>query len=386
MVKKYIAIILLCIFEVFCCALPALAEDVVDEQLQNMDLNDIDSFLSEINSKYGDYIPQYELKDLINSMRGKTSYDFGGMVSGIIKYVLGEIFENFTLLGQLIALSVVCAVLRNINSAFENDNVGKVTYSVIYLILAVIAIQSFSVAMRIGKETIEQMVGFIQALMPTMFALLASIGGITSVAVFNPLVFAGVSIASTWIKDILLPIILFTAVLGLINNISDRFHVSMLSSLLKQICVFLLGLFLSVFLGILVVKGAASATVDGITIRTAKFASKNFIPIVGGIFSDTVDTIVGCSLILKNAVGFAGLLIVLMIAIFPVLKILSIMFIYKLAAAVIQPLGEESMVKCMNDMAGSLMMIFVSVASIAMMFFVAVTVILAAGNITVMMR
>jgi len=384
--KKYIVIILLCMFEVFCIAVPAMAEDIVDEQLQNMDLNDINSFLSEINAKYGDYIPRYELKDLINSMRGKPGYDLGGMVSGIIKYVLREISVNFMLLGQLIALSVVCAVLRNINSAFENDNVGKVTYSVIYLILAVIAIQSFSVAMRIGKETIEQMVSFIQALMPTMFALLASIGGITSVAVFNPLIFAGVSVASTWIKDILLPIIFFTAVLGLINSISDRFHVSLLASFLKQICVFLLGLFLSVFLGILVVKGAASATIDGITVRTAKFASKNFIPIVGGIFSDTVDTIVGCSLILKNAIGFAGLLIVLMIAIFPVLKILSIVFIYKLAGAVIQPLGEESMVKCLNDMSSSLMLIFVSVASVAMMFFVAVTVILAAGNITVMMR
>lgn len=384
--KKAMVLIFICIFAVFFFTKQVLALDIVDEQLQNMDLNDINSFLKQINEKYGDYIPQYDLKDLIKSMRGERGYDFGGAVKGIIKYIFREISANFMLLGQLIALSVICAVLRNINSAFESDNVGKVAYSVIYLILIVIAIQSFSVAMRVGKEAIEQMVSFIQALMPTIFALLASIGGITSVAVFNPLIFIGVSAASTWIKDIILPIIFFTAVLGLINNISDRFHVSMLASFLKQICVFLLGLFLSVFLGILVVKGAASATIDGITIRTAKFASKNFIPIVGGIFSDTVDTIVGCSLILKNAIGFVGLLIVLMIAIFPVLKILSIVFIYKLAGAVIQPIGEESMVKCLNDMANSLMMIFISVASVAMMFFVAITVILAVGNATVMMR
>ncbi|NLZ55022.1 MAG: stage III sporulation protein AE, partial [Thermoanaerobacteraceae bacterium] len=147
-----------------------------------------------------------------------------------------------------------------------------------------------------------------------------------------------------------------------------------------------LGLFLSVFLGILVVQGAAASAVDGISIRTAKFASKNFIPIVGGIFSDTVDTVVGCSLILKNAIGFAGLIVILLTILFPVIKILAMVFIYRLAGAIIQPLGEEAMVKCLNDMANNLTFIAITVSSVALMFFVAVTVIIASGNITLMMR
>lgn len=388
--KKCIFIIAILIFTMFCFSHSTLADDMneelIDEQLQNMDLSDIDSFIERINKTYEDYIPQYELKDMIKIMRSGKGYDFRKIINGSARFILREISVNYILLSQLIALSIICAVLRNINSAFENDNVGKVTYSVIYLILAIIAIQSFSAAIRVGKETIEEMVSFIQALLPTILALLASTGGITSVAVLNPLIFIGVSAASTWIRDILLPVIFFTAVLGLINSFSDRFHVSLLASFLKQICIFLLGLFLSVFLGILVVNGAASATIDGVAVRTAKFASKNFIPIVGGIFSDTVDTIVGCSLILKNAIGFVGMLIVFLITIFPVLKILSLVIIYKLSGAIIQPLGEESMVRCLNDMANSLMLIFISVASVAMMFFVAITVILAAGNIAVMMR
>lgn len=133
-------------------------------------------------------------------------------------------------------------------------------------------------------------------------------------------------------------------------------------------------------------QGAGTSTVDGISIRTAKFASKNFIPIVGGIFSDTVDTIVGCSLILKNAIGFAGLLVVFLTTLFPVIKILALVFIYKFAGAVIQPLGEDAMVKCLNDMASHLTFIAITVSSVALMFFVAITVIIASGNITVMMR
>jgi stage III sporulation protein AE len=361
-------------------------DDVIQEQLETIDSSEINSFLKEMNNKYGEYIPQYEFKDLINSVKGKKLYDIRGMLSGISNYFFHEITANYHLLGQLIALSIVSAVLKNIQNAFENNNISQVAYSVVYLVLIVVAIQSFAIALRIGKEAIEQMVTFIQALLPVLFTLLASIGGITSVAVFNPLIFIGVTVASTWIKNILLPILFFTAVLGLVSNISDRFHVSFLASFLKQICVFLLGLFMCIFLGTLVVQGAASASIDGISIRTAKFASKNFIPIVGGIFSDTVDTIVSCSLILKNAVGFAGLLIIFVLTMFPVIKILSIVFVYKIAAAIIQPVGEDLIVKCLNDMSNSLMLIFISVAAVSAMFFVAITIILSAGSITVMMR
>jgi stage III sporulation protein AE len=361
-------------------------DEIIEKQFDAIDKAEFDSFVNQLNSTYVDYIPQYELRDLIKTFRGQKPYDFTGLLKGIAGYFFHEISTNLRLLGELITLSIIYAILKNIQSAFENDNIGKVTHSFTFLVLIIIAIKSFNLALKVGKDSIDQMVSVIQALLPLVLTLLASIGGMTSVAVFNPLIFIGVTISSTWIRNILLPMIYFVAALGLISNISDRFHVSALSSFLKQICVFLLGLFLSGFLGILVVQGATASAVDGISIRTAKFASKNFIPVVGGIFSDTVDTIVGCSLILKNAIGFAGLIIIFLTILFPVMKIMAMVFIYKLASAIIQPLGEDTMVKCLNDMASHLAFIAITVSSVALMFFVAVTVIIASGNITVMMR
>ena len=88
----------------------------------------------------------------------------------------------------------------------------------------------------------------------------------------------------------------------------------------------------------------------------------------------------------KNSVGLAGLVVIFILTIFPVIKILSVIFIYKLAGAVIQPIGEESIVRCLNDMGNSLMLIFVCVASVAIMFFIAITVVMTAGDITAIMR
>lgn len=385
--KKIFLIINILLILFFPIVTTAMAnDDIIEKQFQMIDKVEFDSFVKQLNSTYVDYIPQFELKDLIKAIRKQKTYSFIGLLEGITGYFFHEMSTNLRLLGELITLAIICAVLKNIQSAFENKNIGKVTSSFTFLVLIVIAIQSFDLALKVGKEAIDQMVSVIQALLPIVLTLLASIGGMTSVAVFNPLIFIGVSVSSTWIRNILLPMIYFVAALGLISNISDRFHISALSCFLKQICIFLLGLFLSAFLGILVVQGATASAVDGISIRTAKFASKNFIPIVGGIFSDTVDTIVGCSLILKNAIGLAGLIVIFLTIIFPVIKILAMVFIYRLAGAVIQPLGEQAMVKCLNEIASNLTFVAITVSSVALMFFVAITVIIASGNITVMMR
>jgi stage III sporulation protein AE len=379
----------ICLIIIFCSLNPCkvIAQNkIIEEQLQLIDNEELDYFIKELNTKYGEYIPQYDIKDFTNSIRGSNSYDLIGLLRGIIKYVFREISANYYILAKLVAICIISAILKNFQNAFEESTISKITSSVVYLVIISIAIQSFSVALQIGKDAIEQMVTFMQAIMPTIFTILAAIGGLTSVAVLNPLIFSSVTLVASWIKNILLPIIFLTSVLSLVSNISEHYHVSSLASLLKQITVFLLGIFLSIFICAMVVHGKMAGIVDGITVRTAKFATKNFIPIVGNFFADAVDTIFGCSIILKNSVGLAGLVVIFILTIFPVIKILSVIFIYKLAGAVIQPIGEESIVRCLNDMGNSLMLIFVCVASVAIMFFIAITVVMTAGDITAIMR
>jgi|GEM_PF-1332392 len=268
----------------------------------------------------------------------------------------------------------------------EKDVIGKLAYGVCYLVIIGIGINSFIIASQIGKEAINNMVSFMQALLPMLLTLLVSLGGVTASAVFHPVVLMAVSAVSTLIKDILIPVIFFSAVLTIVNNITNSFQLTRLSGLLKESCIAILGFLLSVFLGIMIIQGAAAAVVDGVSVRTAKFATKNFVPVVGGIFADAIDAIISCSLLLKNAIGAVGVIIVFIVCAFPVLKILSVIFIYKLAAALIQPIGDEQIVNSLNDLANSLIMLFVTVSSVAMMFFIAVTIIIGAGNITVMMR
>jgi stage III sporulation protein AE len=219
-----------------------------------------------------------------------------------------------------------------------------------------------------------------------LLTLLAAVGGITSSAVFQPLLFSSIALITTIIKVFIMPLVLFSAVLSILNNLSESVNISRLASLLKQVAVGALGLFLTAFTGVIAVQGIASSSIDGATIRTAKFAVDNFVPIVGKFLSDAFDAVVSCSMILKNGIGIAGFIILLLICSFPLIKMFSIVLIYKVTSALIEPILDNQIVQCLNDMSNAMLILLTCVISVAVMFFMALTVIMGIGNMTVMVR
>ncbi|NPV42461.1 MAG: stage III sporulation protein AE [Firmicutes bacterium] len=361
--------------------------DIIDEQISKLDFSQVEELLNSMNRDVEEFIPEFTIDNLINLIKNKDiNYSFKSFFAGVFNYFFKEIIANSQLLAKLIILAVLLAILQNLQSAFEKDNISKLAYSVCYLILIGIIINSFMIALSLGKQTINDMVNFLHAILPLLLSLLVALGGFASAAVFHPIIFMTVSGVGTLIRDILLPLIFLSSILIVVNNITDTFKVSRMSGLLREISIGLLGFFLSIFLGVIIIQGAGAAVADGVSVRTAKFATKNFFPIVGGIFADALDMVIGCSLLIKNSIGTFGVIVVFLICIFPMIKIISIMVIYKIASALVEPLGETKIVKCLNDVGNSLTMIFICVSAVAMMLFIAITIIIGAGNVMVMMR
>jgi len=125
---------------------------------------------------------------------------------------------------------------------------------------------------------------------------------------------------------------------------------------------------------------------DGVALKTAKYVTGNFVPVVGPMFSDATDTVLSASLLMKNAIGLAGVSIIILLSAFPALKILALAFIYQISAALLQPLGDSPVITCLQTIGKSMMYVFAALLSVGLMFFMAITIIIAAGNVTVMMR
>ncbi len=394
MLKRMMLIltILLCFSTAVYCDDPgnagsAVTEDILETQLDTVDTIEIEQFIEAINKESGGYIPKLDLKSMVMGLfRNNPVNSVQDTIKGLFRFFLKEVVQNLNLMGKIILLAVFCAIMQNLHSAFQGEAVGKLAYNVCYILVIILAIQSFNTALALGNHAIQSMVGFMQALLPTLIALLASVGGIASSALFQPFIFTTIAAVATLVKTVIIPLVLFSAVLSIMNNLSDSIKVSKLASLLRQTAIGLLGVILTVFTGIISVQGIAASSLDGAAVKTAKFAVDNFVPIVGSFLSDAFDAVISCSLILKNGIGVAGLLILLLICSFPLLKMLSIIVIYKLSSALIEPILDNQIVQCLNDMSNAMLILMTCVIAVGVMFFMALTVIMGVGNMTVMLR
>lgn len=358
----------------------------MQKQIEALGIDEVQQYWNEIVTKYGGFLPESQKGSLVQFLQGQKEWSMKEWLLALLKFLMYELQMNGKLLGTLILLTVFSMFLQSLQTAFEQQAVSKVAYAVVYMVLIIIALNSFRLAMEYAHEAIQTMTHFMVAMVPLLLALLASSGGLISAAFFHPIILFLMNTTGVVVQYVTLPLLFLAALLGIVSTMSEHYKVTQLADLLTKVAVGTLGAILTVFLGVMSVKGTTSAVADGIALRTTKFVTGNFVPVVGKMFTDAADTVVTASMLLKNAVGIVGVALLLMIVIFPALKIFVIAFIYKLSAAVLQPLGGGAIISCLNVISKSITYVFAALAIVSLMFFLSLTVIITAGNIAMMVR
>lgn len=364
-----------------------IQDSVVQSQVERLDLSQVEAFWKDLVNDYKGYLPGSEQQGIVTLMMNQDGeFSIKQLFYGFLKFFFHEIVVNGKLLGTIIILTVFAMILETMQNAFEKNAVSKTAYAVSYIVLIILAINSFRIAIGYAEEAITNMVNFMLALMPLVLAMLAAMGNLTSVAMFHPLIIFMVNVSGTVILKVILPLLFLSSILSIVSTFSDKYKVTQLATLLRNISMGLLAAFLTVFLGIISVQGATSAVADGITIRTAKYVTSNFVPVVGRMFSDATDTVLGASLLVKNGVGVVGVIILILLCVFPALKIFTLSLVYHFASAIMQPLGSSPIISCLSTIGKNLIFVFAALATVCLMFFLAITMIITAANISVMVR
>lgn len=361
-------------------------DELMERQLERLNFDEISQFWETIINEYGGYLPESQRGSFMDFVKGEKQFSPMEWVKGFVRFLFHEIFANGQLLGTLVLLAVFSMILAQLQNAFEKHNISKVAYAITYMVLLIFALNSFRLAMEFTQNAIEFMSSFMVAIVPLLLILMASTGNITSVALFHPIIMFLVHTSGIFVKFIVLPLLFLSTLLFIVSTMTEHYKVTKLAEFLRNFSIGSLGVFLTVFLGVLSVQGATSAVADGIAIKTAKFVTGNFIPVVGKMFTDATDTVMSASILLKNTVGVVGLIILLLICIFPALKVLSLAIIYSFSAAILQPLGGGPIITCLSIIGKAVMFIFAALAAVSLMFFLSITIIVISGNLSLMMR
>lgn len=376
----------------FCVTVTAAApagsdgDELSTQLLDTVSLQQMNQFITQVNRELNHELPPLSLAVLKDIAAHGIENNWKELGRSLLFRFLNETASNLQLMGKLLFLAVLCALLQNLQSSFQNSSIALLSYSVCFVFLTVIALTAFYNALELVRQTVGTIVGFMEALLPLLLSLLVGMGAFTSAALFTPLMLFVVNAVGVLIKDVILPLLFLTGVLECVNYLSDRYRVANLASLFKQLSVVTLGFTLVLFIGFITIQGVAGGVADGLALRTAKFATTTFVPVVGKMFSDTVELVAGASLVMKNSIGIFGVVTIIMLCAVPLIKLVSLIFVMKIAGALVQPMGDEKMAKCLDGMGNNLWLVFGALATVVLMLFLAITMIVGAGSMALMLR
>nr|WP_054752911.1 hypothetical protein [Piscibacillus salipiscarius] len=188
------------------------------------------------------------------------------------------------------------------------------------------------------------------------------------------------------IGKVVLPLFFLSAILNIASTINNEYNVTKLADLIKQVAFIILGVFLTLFISIMSLQGVNAAVADGVAIRAAKFVTSNFIPVIGRMFTDATDTVLSASVLLKNSIGIAGVVLILIITLFPVLKVFVLGLIFRLSAALLQPVADGPITDAIETMGKHIFYILAALLAVSIMFFFALVMLIIVGNLTLMVR
>lgn len=234
-------------------------DEIISSQMETLNLS---SFINE-GSKYTEEIfPDINLNNLLNSAI-KGEIDNKSLYKGILSIFGDEIVTSISLLGTILIIIIIHSLLKSFTENLSgNEGIGQIAYYVEYILIVTLVMLNFSNIINMIKESISNLVGFANCLVPILLALMSATGSIASVTLIQPLIiFAIIFIANT-ITLIIIPISLIATAIGIISNLSDKVQIGKLSKFLKSGITWLLGVVITIFVSIISLEGSLTSNVD----------------------------------------------------------------------------------------------------------------------------
>lgn len=353
---------------------------------QNAQIEKLYDYITNIQSEYeilNNMNPKEFVKNYIKN--GDSGLSMKELFKYFSTYAFKEVLVAFKLVGSLIIVAIVCALLNNLQNAFSNESLTNIAYFACYSVMIILIVKGFYIGVTLARDAIMEMSNFIAALFPILMMLLASVGGFVEATLMDPIIMGISSVGARFYATVLIPVICMSFVLEFVNNISDDYKVNNLSNLLRKSALWIQGIFMTVFIAIITIRSIAAKSLDLVTMKTAKFAVDSFIPVVGKTLSDAISTVAGYTVLLKNAISSIGLIVIIVIMLLPIIKILIMAFIYKLTAALIEPISDKKVVSVIDSAGNSLIMINSCIISVSIMFFIMITIVASTGKSIIML-
>lgn len=347
---------------------------------------DVSEFIDEVKTYNNDIFPEFANENWLNNiLNGNLEMSGQTIIKKVLNLILKEFKENTSLLFKIIGITFICAILKNLQSAYDG-NVSEIAFYVCYMLIIVLIVSAFSNISNVCISSIKKLKDFMELIIPILIALLVGMGNISTATILQPVLLGMISVISILVSNLVIPIVMTSTVLNLVSNISTQINVDKIGTFLKKTVMYILEFVMIIFIGLLSIEGSLASGVDGVTSKITKTVVSNAVPVVGKLISDTADSVLGGISITKNAVGIIGILVILIIAITPLVKSFILMTLFNLTSAICDSIADARISKCMSVTADSMKLMFGIMVMISFLFIIAITLMIKMTNFSLVYR
>lgn len=356
-------------------------DESVKDQLEDLDMSALDDLLAQLGEDGQAIFGGNSFAEKVQSvLDGEFIQDGGGFIESFFKLLFSEILDMLPLLASIAVIAILCGLVSHMKAGFMSESTGQIVFFVCFAVVVVLALVCAVNLVNVAGDAINGMKKQMNAAFPILLTLMAGVGGAVSVKAYQPAVALLSGGVVEIVSAVVLPLFIFTLVFSVVGNLSKSVRLGKLTDFFKSASTTVLAVTFTVFTAFLAVQGLTAGSFDGVSIRAAKFATKSYIPILGGYLADGLDLILAGSVLIKNSVGVAGLLLLLSTVLMPLLQILGVCFGFKIVAAVIEPVSDSRLTSFLTGIAKSMNMLIAALLAVAFMYFISVMLLIFTSN------
>jgi len=367
-------------------AIPVQASEITEEdevtqsEIENklidmFDFNEIDDVLKDI-------FPEERLSFsdiLLSIISGDIDLSWESILDLIKDQLLYNFQTNKSMIVHILLIAIIAAVFTNFSNAFQSKQISEISFYILYLLLITICLNSFRVVIESVTASVDQLTLFIKVLCPVYFLAVAiAKGSVTAVGFYN-LVLVLICLVEMLILNFLLPMVHVYIMMKVLNFLSLEEYLSKFAELLETLISWTLKTLLAFIVGLNVIQGLISPAIDSVK-RNVITKGAEAIPVIGDAIGGVAEVVLGTAVLLKNGIGIVGAVICIGICAVPLIEMAIMTLVYKLTAAVIQPVSDKRIVGCVSSVAEGCQMLVRVLFTVGVLFLLTVAVVAASTS------
>lgn len=333
-----------------------------------------------------------EIEDLLDDIFPEKKTDFQDLIK---KMLSGQTEPSLQVIGEMISdqffyewksskagmvhillIVIVAAVFTNFSNVFQNQQISEISFYVLYLLLITIGLNSFRILIVSASENLERLIGFMKVLGPVYFLAVAFAAGSSTSILFYNLVLLLIYLVELVILNFLIPFVQVYIVVKVMNNLSEEDYLSKFAELCETVIAWTLKTLPAGVTGVNIIQGLLSPAIDSLK-RSVVGRSAEAIPVVGDAIGGVTEVMLGTAVLIKNGIGVAGALVCIGICLVPIIQMAVVTLLYKLIAAMIQPVSDKRIVGCISSIADGSQMLLRIIFTTGVLFLLTIAVVTA---------